>query len=101
MIVEELVEIVICPHCKTKTEHPYRKQPNGLFGNTIRCQNILTCGKTFFVTSALVRDKKENIIDALSRRGLDNEQTTLAEFYDHIANPTDLQDDTSLEVIKK
>lgn len=28
-------------------------------------------------------------------------QTTLADFYDHVANPTDLRSDTSKEVIKK
>lgn len=31
----------------------------------------------------------------------DPKQTTLADFYDHIAHPQDVQSDTSLEVIKE
>jgi len=98
--VAELIEEVFCPHCDGRIIKLFEKAPNGLFGNIMKCP---LCKEDFMVNCCTVRDKDKpsivNIKEVIKSGDIDDEQTTLSEFYDHSVNSSEnLQSDTSTKM---
>ena len=77
---EDWIEVTWCS-CGTKIVQPWKKHPNGLYGNKIICPSHL-CKKEFVVTHAILkdRDKPEGVLEIETHKGFQPRQSTLTEF---------------------
>ena len=64
-----------------KIVQPYKKHPDGLYGNKITCPSHL-CKKEFIVTHAILKDRDtpEGILEAETHKGFQPRQAILQEF---------------------
>ena len=79
---ENWVEVTWCS-CGMKIVQPWKKHPDGLYGNTITCPSHL-CKKEFVVSYAILRDREPkkglSILEIETHKGFQPRQSTLTEF---------------------
>ena len=77
---KDWVEVTWCS-CGCKIIQPWKKHPNGLYGNKITCPSHL-CKKEFVVTHAILknREEPEGILEIETHKGFQPRQSTLTEF---------------------
>ena len=80
MMTENWIEVTWCS-CGMKIVQPWKKHPNGLYGNKITCPSHL-CKKEFVVTHAILKDRDtpEGILEIETHKGFQPRQSILEEF---------------------